>query len=394
MRTEEQIALGLERIAAANACRNLMGRYAHYYTSERYAELTALWDDCGGCELETADGTVRGTDGIRAYYERCATGTGAVTIRMHDMDTEVIEVAPDGQTAEGCWLSPGSVTCPSAAGAADAYWVWQHYYACFVRTAGGAWRLRRLKITPIFSTRYDKSWADQPAARILGGEAGLAVPQPASRADGGLLEEPAEKSQLDRGLAELEAQQACRNLMGRAVRYHACFRHSQLARLWSDREDTALICQSGTFVGKEAIGAFFLDTWGDRDDPAFDLHGPLRAELDELNTEVLEIAPDGKTAEGVWISPGVRTTLEADGSTHADWLWRKFAVSFVRENGCWRLWKMTVFPMVDTDFAVPFTDESHAAAAAGSKFWSWTPDGFYPSDEPEPPRPPRAYNKA
>lgn len=58
----------------------------------------------------------------------------------------------------------------------------------------------------------------------------------------------------------------------------------------------------GKFVGWEAVRHCYVDLHGDRNNPAdFDeLRGLMMIHL--MNTEIIEVAADGKTAKGVWLS--------------------------------------------------------------------------------------------
>lgn len=68
-----------------------------------------------------------------------------------------------------------------------------------------------------------------------------------------------------------------------------------------------------------------------------------------LTTPIIEVAGDGKTAKGVWMSPGHVTQL-LGGDLVATWTWEKYAVDFVKENGKWKIWHFHVY----TDFSTPF----------------------------------------
>ena len=41
----EELKLGFERMAAAQACRNLMGKYSYLHTAMRHREYVGLWAD-------------------------------------------------------------------------------------------------------------------------------------------------------------------------------------------------------------------------------------------------------------------------------------------------------------------------------------------------------------
>ena len=68
-------------------------------------------------------------------------------------------------------------------------------------------------------------------------------------------------------------------------------------------------------------------------------------------TPVIEVAGDGKTAKGVWMSPGLETRKNpATGEFIALWLWGNYAVDFVKEEGKWRFWHFHVYPYLVTPY--------------------------------------------
>jgi SnoaL-like domain len=68
-----------------------------------------------------------------------------------------------------------------------------------------------------------------------------------------------------------------------------------------------------------------------------------------LTTPVIEVAGDGKTAKAMWYSPGQVTEVGADGRPMAMWMWEKYGVDLIKEDGKWKLWHIHMY----TDFAVP-----------------------------------------
>ena len=59
--------------------------------------------------------------------------------------------------------------------------------------------------------------------------------------------------------------------------------------------------------------------------------------LHPTTTPYIEVAGDGKTAKGVWISPGIITgKVGATGTLKAIWAWGSMGVDFVKEDGQWR----------------------------------------------------------
>ncbi len=60
-------------------------------------------------------------------------------------------------------------------------------------------------------------------------------------------------------------------------------------------------------------------------------------------TPVIEVAGDGKTAKGIWYSPGMGLITEFEGDTarvDGTFFWEKYAADFVNENGVWKIWHL------------------------------------------------------
>ena len=181
--------------------------------------------------------------------------------------------------------------------------------------------------------------------------------------------------------------------------------------LWARREDSYFKFPYGQYIGYDAIAHCYLVEHGDRDDPGMDqkLRGIMT--MHQLDTEVLEVAADGKTAKGVWISPGHETFLRNPENADPDlepeklvpdpmWAWSKYEVEFILdEDGTWKLWHMVLYPLFKTSYHRAWTegeevveqaiheDEADAVKQAPPDFWQWSPTAIYPPDEPEPPVP-------
>ena len=61
------------------------------------------------------------------------------------------------------------------------------------------------------------------------------------------------REQLEHKLLKLEAQEACRNLMGRYSYYGTAFRNKETVELWAKREDAQLMTPWGSYDGHDGI---------------------------------------------------------------------------------------------------------------------------------------------
>jgi hypothetical protein len=141
------------------------------------------------------------------------------------------------------------------------------------------------------------------------------------------------------------------NLMSLHSWYHAALRNDiECQEIWVSPDgefaDTAIWAQtSGYWKGMKKIMSKYgaKDSKGNMPDPkgGFVWH--------TITTGVVEIAEDRKTAKGIWYTPGIVGSYKEDGSNNSQWMWEKYGVDFVMENGKWKVWHMKVY----TDFSTP-----------------------------------------
>lgn len=163
-------------------------------------------------------------------------------------------------------------------------------------------------------------------------------------------------AELTGRLDRLEAVQEITNLMGRRAYLHSAgFNDRELKECWSaERDDIAFEAEDwGVWDGRELITKIYID---ENPFPS-DTKGLLIEHT--LTTPVIEIADDGLTAKGVWISPGHETFPIVPGELpKPHWSWGRYSVDFVKENGRWLIWHLHVL----TTFRTPF-DQSWVDSA-------------------------------
>jgi len=145
---------------------------------------------------------------------------------------------------------------------------------------------------------------------------------------------------------------------------------------------------------------------------------------------MLEVAADGRTAKGLWVSVGAEgdagelayddigrpdrrvsgvhlTSKTPEGKRYqADWVWQKMAVDFIRRESGWKLWHLHIYDMFRCPYGEdwvtysvkrPALNEAWAQERCFTPYgkptgrgclyhWEYRPDRF-PPDRPEPPRP-------
>lgn len=225
-------------------------------------------------------------------------------------------------------------------------------------------------------------------------------------ADEKILEE------LELKLQKLEAQEACRNLMGRYSYFHTAFRNKEYVELWAKREDDILVMPWGNYKGFEGVKKCYIEDHGDRSNPEIQdmLKGSMM--MHEMDTEIIEVAEDLETAKAAFFSQGHETWVEhatggiglkssEEGKAHAEWAWSKYNVDFIKENGQWKIWHMRLYPLFKCEYgkswvdSVQTKDEDYSfknAARNNKPMWAYDSHEVYPANEPEPPVPYKTFD--
>lgn len=134
------------------------------------------------------------------------------------------------------------------------------------------------------------------------------------------------------------------NLMSLHAWYHAALMHDvEIDEIWSKRNDIVLwFEQSGVFKGPEAIKqGYGRKVSRESTKGFFTWH--------TITTPVVEVAEDGKTAKGIWYTPGMVGCFQ-NSKSNFNWMFEKYGVDFIREDGVWKIWHMHVY--TDTGWSI------------------------------------------
>lgn len=191
--TLEELNRACDRLEAAQACRNLVGKLAYYDSAFRAKDLLDLWDHSGAAALELPEGSWEGYDQVAAallqnWGDRSDPGMDIAmrgVLRIHNVNSDLLEINDACDRAEGVWYSPGLETDlfdpadPTAKPdktdttklEASADYVWRVYRVSFVKT-DGAWKIRKVTVRTVFDTPFDTPWS--ACANTLWTPAGVA----------------------------------------------------------------------------------------------------------------------------------------------------------------------------------------------------------------------------
>jgi hypothetical protein len=143
----------------------------------------------------------------------------------------------------------------------------------------------------------------------------------------------------------------CQNLMSLHSWYHSAFMNDvELDQLWAkEAKDIVFAQNSGFWQGQDKVKAYYGVSAKDKSLSAghFQMH--------TITTAVIEVAEDRKTAKGIFYTPGMVGAYNAGG-----WMWERYGVDFINENGTWKIWHLHVY----SDFSASFGKDLSAGAPA------------------------------
>jgi hypothetical protein len=171
------------------------------------------------------------------------------------------------------------------------------------------------------------------------------------------------------------------NLMSRRAFYHSVGQNENELKLWAQKSPVRWAQNQGCWVGMAAIRDYYETTNYAMQRAGLANKAKANPKIANdfgknrfigesifhlLTTPIIEIARDGKTAKGMWYTPGVILTGDGNKSEAMD-IWERYGVDFIREDGQWRF----LHVQVNTDFAkpmgAPFPEQKESAAAMGSE---------------------------
>ena len=161
--------------------------------------------------------------------------------------------------------------------------------------------------------------------------------------------------------------------MARYEYLHSAKKHAETYELFALSRNDCWIenYDLGFFYGPESVRRFCVEFHENMDGE--DIRGSFCEH--SLTTEVIVVADDLRTAKACWMSPGCETRREpGTGKLTSYWVWVKYAVDFIEENGTWKFWHFTIFSDFCSDYYTSWVDMEYTTPA--------TPDMLAPDSKP------------
>lgn len=165
-----------------------------------------------------------------------------------------------------------------------------------------------------------------------------------------------EVSQLRKLAQRAEDRGQVENLFSKYMYYHNAFQDEKIIPLWVKKGTEGIHAQytnAGIYTNYDSVIRYHQG----RPTPT----GKLI--LHYTTTPVIEVSGDGETAKGVWIMAGSESGLSTQEEAAkmpdymfspddvqgkkvwAHWVWCKYAVDFLKQDGEWKIWKFRCFEL-------------------------------------------------
>lgn len=193
--------------------------------------------------------------------------------------------------------------------------------------------------------------------------AGIMVSCSIAMRSAGELQSMGEKYQRSVDYMEIQ------NVFSRHSYYYAAQQQwVELDTIWSKtRDDISYGHNNGYYYGRESVENYYGKANEERRKSYLETLSKLYPEVENkeeyegvgdlvmhtLTTPNIQIADDGQTAQGIWMSIGLCSSAGKDGKPSYAWMWEKFGVDFIKEGSQWKIWHFQIY--TETMFTIPET---------------------------------------
>jgi len=229
-------------------------------------------------------------------------------------------------------------------------------------------------------------------------------------------------ARLEKALQRTQDVQEIQNVLSRHCFLDAQgLNREQVKEIWSQTmPDVSFIQNDAAMIGLNQITHYYCDNWEQKLKPDYqrkiatlfpDISKEKAAALAgwmKMHTNCspyIIVAGDGKTAKGTWESPGFVTDFVGK-TLGAMWIWERFALDFIKEQGKWKIWHFNALVQFMTPYEKswvtsamdhePIPERDHGAAVEPQRNFSYDPEipcGSLSPNFPKQPVPYETFNE-
>lgn len=169
------------------------------------------------------------------------------------------------------------------------------------------------------------------------------------------IQQPTEEMSLEKKVQLALDYMEIQNVMAKHVYYFNAQKQSEeMDAIWAKAADIAYGHNGGFKVGQESVRNYYVGMNDRQRKKKLEIMSRLHADVQNVEenegigdlvmmpvqTPCIEVASDGKTAQGVWFSRGTNFEVGVDGKPVAYSFWGKMGVDFIKEDGRWKIWHL------------------------------------------------------
>ncbi len=172
-------------------------------------------------------------------------------------------------------------------------------------------------------------------------------------------------------LTRWEIRREVQNIMGKYSQSYCIKQEGSLPQFWSKREDVSLGVNNGYYIGQEAVNGYYAAIEAEtrlasrliaarfpkkaEGKTEEELFGIGQISYRPIDTAVIEVADDLRTAKGLWVVRGLVEKITTAGPV-SFWDFSYWAVDFILEDGAWKIWHMLDLAEVNSRQGLNLTD--------------------------------------
>jgi len=158
------------------AIKRLQRSYGYYLEHWMYEEVIDCFSDIPDAVLDIMAGIYLGKEGIRRYFtgEKDRYSNPEMLHQVMQL-SGVVDIDPDGKTAEGRWYGFGAIALPRGEGLIQN--LTGGIYAAEYIKEGGKWKILRLSWNPCYSGTPAEGWVKPERLSTASIESGVAFPR-------------------------------------------------------------------------------------------------------------------------------------------------------------------------------------------------------------------------
>lgn len=157
-------------------------------------------------------------------------------------------------------------------------------------------------------------------------------------------------------LKRWEIRREVQNIMGKYSQSYCIKKEGDLTQFWSSRADICLGLNDGYYIGQDAVAGYYTAIASETKlasrliaerfpqklagKTEEELFGVGQISYRPIDTAVIEVADDLKTAKGLWVVRGLIEKITPSGPV-SFWDFSYWAVDFIEEeDASWKIWHM------------------------------------------------------